>query len=80
MLLADVIGRAFDRPLFGAQDMAEMGMVIVTFGAVALLDARRDQIRVDLFARAMPGWMLCGTDRLSSALGVAIWLMLAWAL
>ena len=80
MLLADVIGRSLGRPLFGAQDMAEMGMVIVTFGAVALLDSRGDQIRVDLFARIMPGWMRRGSDRLSSALGAAIWLTLAWAL
>ncbi|MFE3838987.1 TRAP transporter small permease [Pseudogemmobacter sonorensis] len=80
MLLADVVGRGFGRPLFGAQDLAEMGMVVVTFGALAMLDHRGGQIRVDLFAGAMPGWMRRGGDRLSAALGAAIWLALAWAL
>lgn len=73
MLLGDVLGRALGHPLFGAQDLAEMVMVIATFAALPLLEAKGQQIRVDLLARPMTGW----PNRLSfiaaKLLGVAIW-------
>ncbi|WP_210270075.1 TRAP transporter small permease [Aureimonas mangrovi] len=78
MLLADVAGRFFGHPLFGAQDVAEMSMVIITFGVVALLDRRGDQIRVDLFGPVMSARFRRVVDRLSSLLAAVIWLTLAW--
>lgn len=79
LLLADVVGRAFGHPLFGAQELGEMGLLIVIFGAVALLDHRGGQIRVDLFASAMPKWLQTSVDRLSAGLTAALWFTLAYA-
>lgn len=80
MLLVDVAGRAFGHPLFGAQDVAEMAMVVITFGVVALLDRTGGQIRVDLMKPVMRPWLNRLSGRVSAVLGLAIYLVLAWTL
>ncbi|ARO15653.1 hypothetical protein BVG79_02313 [Ketogulonicigenium robustum] len=79
LLLVDVVGRAIGRPLFGAQEVTEMVMVVVIFGSVALLDHRGGQIRVDLFAGAMSPAVAALADRLAAFLALALWATLAWA-
>ena len=37
VILVDVIGRAFGKPLFGSQDLITMTMVILVFGGMAVL-------------------------------------------
>lgn len=80
LLLADVVGRAFGVPLFGAQDLAEMAMVLMTFGALALLEQRDAQIRVELFKPLMPQWLIACGDMLAAILGSALWFALAYAI
>lgn len=77
LLFVDVLARAFGHPLFGAQDIAEMGMILATFGAVALLDRRGEQIRVELLASRLPAAVRRWGDRLSALLGAAIYATLA---
>jgi hypothetical protein len=38
VILTDVVGRYFGKPLSGAQDITQMAMVIVVFGGMALCD------------------------------------------
>ncbi|WP_241557947.1 TRAP transporter small permease [Falsirhodobacter deserti] len=80
MLLIDVLGRAAGHPLFGAQDVAQMAMVLITFGTVAALDRQNGQIRVDLLKPAMPRAVRRAVSRLSLLLGAAIYATLAWTL
>lgn len=80
LLLADVAGRAFGAPLFGAQDLAEMAMVLMTFGTLALLEQRDAQIRVELFKPLMPQWLIVCGDMLAAILGAALWFALADAI
>lgn len=80
LLLADVVARACGHPLFGAQDLAEMALVLVTFGAVTALEQRDAQIRVDLLKPAMPHWLVTGGDRIAALLGAGLYLALAKAL
>ncbi|HEY0212086.1 MAG TPA: TRAP transporter small permease subunit [Paenirhodobacter sp.] len=85
LLLLDVLGRAAGHPLFGAQDLAEMAMMVIVFGAVPLLqrpdaEGRDAQIRVDLLSWIMPPALRRGVDRLSSMLAALIWAALCWTL
>lgn len=78
VILRDVIGRNMMAPLAGAQDVAQMGMVIIVFGGMALCDRRGGHVAVDVFERAFPGWLNRWADILSALLGAAIFLGIAW--
>ncbi|PWE29133.1 TRAP transporter small permease [Pararhodobacter marinus] len=78
VILIDVIGRYFGTPLRGAQDITQMGMVVLVFGGMALCDRLNGHIAVDLFERAFPTWLIRLTDILAAASGVAIFLGIAW--
>ena len=80
LLFADVVCRGLGRPLFGAQDIAEMAMIMVTFGAVALLDQQYGQIRVDLLSNHLPPILRRLTNRLSFLLAAVVYSVLAWTL
>ncbi|MBT8409095.1 MAG: TRAP transporter small permease, partial [Alphaproteobacteria bacterium] len=54
VILVDVIGRAFGRPLYGSQDLVTMTMVLVVFGGMALCDRTGGHIAVDIFERRFP--------------------------
>jgi TRAP-type C4-dicarboxylate transport system permease small subunit len=79
VILVDVIGRYFGAPLTGAQDISQMAMVVLVFGAMALCDKVGGHISVDLFETVMPGWMIRIGDALSALLGAAGFLGIAWA-
>lgn len=78
VILADVIGRYFGHPLTGAQDISQMAMVVLVFGAMALCDKVGGHISVDLFENAMPGWMIRAGDVISALIGAMIFLGIAW--
>ena len=78
VILVDVIGRYFGAPLKGAQDISEMAMVVLVFGAMALCDKVGGHISVDLFENAMPRWMVRSGDIASALIGAAIFLGIAW--
>jgi TRAP-type C4-dicarboxylate transport system permease small subunit len=79
VILADVVGRAMGRPLYGSQDMITMAMVIVVFGAMALCDRGGGHIAVDLLQRSYPPALNRAIDILAAALGGVIFLALAYA-
>lgn len=79
VILVDVVGRAFGRPLYGSQDMITMVLVVVVFGAMALCDRNGGHIAVDLFERRFPDGLNRAIDIVAAALGAVIFLVLAWA-
>ena len=79
VILIDVIGRAFGKPLYGSQDLTVTAMVILVFGAMALCDRNGGHVAVDLFERYYPPAMNRAIDVIAAALGAAIFLALAWA-
>lgn len=54
-VLADVVGRYFGSPLYGAQDITQMAAVFVVFGGMAYCERRGGHIQVDLLERAFSG-------------------------
>lgn len=80
VILVDVVGRAFGKPLYGSQDLSTMTMVIVVFGGMALCDRMGGHIAVDIFERYFPDWLNRLIDAVSALLGAAIFLTLAWAI
>jgi TRAP-type C4-dicarboxylate transport system permease small subunit len=78
VILADVIGRVLGRPLYGAQDMTQMGMVLIVFGGMALCDKVGGHIAVDLFYKAYPRWFNRGADLGAALLGAVIFAAIAW--
>jgi TRAP-type C4-dicarboxylate transport system permease small subunit len=79
VILVDVIGSQFGRPVYGALDVTIMAMVIVVFGGMALCDRRGGHISVDLLERRFSPMMNRIIDAGSAALGAAIFVTLAWA-
>lgn len=66
IVLLDVIGRnLFGQPLTGAQDLTQMGMVLIVFGGIALSDKLNAHISVDLLENSLPTW----ANRLLDCLG-----------
>jgi len=78
VILVDVAGRYFGSPLRGAQDLTQMGMVVLVFGGMALCDRQGGHIAVDLFERKMPDWMIRLTDLLGAIAGALIFAGIAW--
>jgi TRAP-type C4-dicarboxylate transport system permease small subunit len=79
VILVDVVGRAFGHPLTGARDMAQMTMVLIVFGGMALCDRIGGHISVDVLERWFPAGMNRAVDAGSALLGAAIFLGIAWA-
>lgn len=79
VILVDVLGRAFGRPLYGSQDLITMTMVVVVFGAMALRDRDGGHIAVDLFEHYFSPGFNRAIDIVAAALGAVIFLALAWA-
>lgn len=78
LILTDVTGRYFGRPLAGAQDMSQMAMVLLVFGAMALCDRQGSHIAIDIFEARYPRWLNLSADIISALLGAIIFLGLAW--
>ena len=78
VILTDVVGRYFGKPLSGAQDISQMAMVLVVFGGMAICDKMGGHIAVDLFENSMPRWMVRTGDFLSALLGALIFFGIAW--
>lgn len=78
VVLVDVVGRSFGKPLYGSQDLIGMTMVILVFGAMALCDRKGGHISVDLFERYYPRAMNHFIDVISALLGAVIFFGIAW--
>ncbi len=79
IILVDVIGRAFGKPLYGSQDLTTMAMVILVFGGMALCDRMGGHIAVDILERYFPDRLNRLIDAVSALLGAVIFVTLAWA-
>lgn len=79
VILADVIGRAAGRPLYGSQDIQTMTLLIVVFGGMALCDRVGGHIAVDLFERRLPRVVNRAIDLSAACLGAVVFAMIAWA-
>lgn len=79
IVLVDVVGRAFGKPLYGSQDLVTMAMVILVFGAMALCDRKGGHIAVDIFERYYPAALNKFIDITSALTGAVIFVTLAWA-
>lgn len=78
VILVDVVGRFFGSPLRGAQDIAQMGMVLIVFGGMALCDKLGGHVNVDLFENSMPRWMIWAGDLAATVIGAMIFAGIAW--
>ena len=79
VILVDVIGRAFGKPLYGSQDLTTSAMIVLVFGAMALCDRNGGHISVDLLERYYPPALNRVIDIVAAAVGAVIFLALAWA-
>lgn len=73
----DVIGLQ-SRPVPGVHEFIGTMMVLSVFLAVSLAQARRSHIQVDIFTRLMPRPLQTVLSLLQSALGVAVFGLIAW--
>ena len=80
VILVDVVGRAFGAPLFGSQDMINMGMAILVFGGMALCDRNGGHIAVDLLEPKFPAKLNRIIDILAAIMGAVIFVMIAYTL
>ncbi|MBL1241109.1 MAG: TRAP transporter small permease [OCS116 cluster bacterium] len=80
IILIDVVGRMFDMPLVGAQDISQMSMIILVFGAMALCDKTGGHIAVDIFETSFPRWLNNSIDIFSALIGALIFALIAWAI
>lgn len=78
VILVDVVGRNFNAPLFGAQDITQMAMVLIVFGGMAICDRVGGHISVDIFEKSFPHWLNRAGDLASAALGTVIFFGIAW--
>lgn len=79
VILIDVIGRAFGKPLFGSQDLVTMSMVILVFGAMAQCERTGGHLSVDLLGHRFSGLFNRIIDVVSALLGAAIFAAVAYA-
>lgn len=78
VIVADVIGRNFGRPIYGSQDMIIMTMVLIVFGGMALCDRKDGHIVVDIFEPFFPPVMNRIINIFSALLGGVIFILIAF--
>ena len=79
IILADVVGRFFGAPLVGAQDISQMAMVVLVFGAMAMCDRVGGHIAVDILESGFPPWLNRWTEIAGALIGAVIFAGIAWA-
>ncbi|WP_306418449.1 TRAP transporter small permease [Pseudoprimorskyibacter insulae] len=77
IIMIDVVGRYFGAPLRGAQDITQMGLVLIVFGGMALCDRVGGHINVDLFEKKFPPTVIWLGDFISAWLGAIIFAAIA---
>lgn len=79
VIVVDVIGRNAGMPLYGAQDMVTMTMVLIVFGGMALCERTNGHIAVDIFQPYFSDRLNRIIDVAAALLGAAIFFMIAIA-
>ena len=81
MTFVDVIGRYFfGAPLGGAFELTQYGLALVVFAALPQVTVMGEHVRVDLFDRAMPPWLLRALGFIWAVVVAAALVYLAWRL
>ncbi|WP_309083021.1 TRAP transporter small permease [Chelativorans sp.] len=78
IILFDVIGRYFGAPLRGAQDLGQMGMVIIVFGGMAYCSRQGGHIAIDIFENSFPPRLNQAIDIAVAFLGAVLFAAIAW--
>lgn len=78
VIVVDVIGRNFGKPLYGSQDLITMTMVLIVFGGMALCDRNDGHIVVDIFEKSFSPDLNRAIDIASALLGAVIFVLIAW--
>lgn len=79
LTFVDVVGRRlFNTPVFGANDITEHLMALITFSGLPLLTARRGHLSIDLFDHWLlrPQWR--AWHKLVDVLIAAVLALIAW--
>lgn len=80
VVAADVTGRAFGAPLYGARDIVSMAGVFVVFGGMAQAHRKGAHIVVDLFERYFPRPLNRVLTVAGHLLGAFVFVLIAWQL
>jgi TRAP-type C4-dicarboxylate transport system permease small subunit len=81
MTFVDVIGRYFfSAPLGGAFELTQYGLALIVFAALPQVTLLGEHVRVDLFDRALPPWLLRTLAFIWAVVVAAALLYLAWRL
>ncbi|WP_235865371.1 TRAP transporter small permease [Alloyangia mangrovi] len=78
VIVVDVIGRNFGMPLYGAQDLVIMTMVIIVFGGMALCARDDGHIVVDIFEPHFSPRLNRAIDVGAGLLGAVIFVLIAY--
>jgi TRAP-type C4-dicarboxylate transport system permease small subunit len=77
-ILADVIGRLFGHPVYGARDIVQMAAVVVVFGGLGYAELKGGHIGVDIlessFSPRLNRWLV----NLGLYAGAALLALLGW--
>ena len=79
LTVADVALRyLFNAPIFGAQDISELGLAAVVFGALAYCGRSGGHVAVDLLAERLGAGFVRWSDGFVRIAGAAVFALLAW--
>ncbi|MBL4756937.1 MAG: TRAP transporter small permease [Rhizobiales bacterium] len=78
VVIADVIGRYFGAPLYGAQDIVQMSALFVVFGGMAYCERRGGHISVDLLEASFSPAFNKKLTIIGSLLGALVFALIAW--
>ena len=76
----DVIGRFFNRPLFGGFELTEVLLATLIFAGLPLVTLRNAHVTVDLFDAVTPDWLFRIQHVVACAVGIACSGFLSWRL
>lgn len=80
VILVNVTGRAFGRPLYGTQDIVQMSALIAVFGGMAFAERRGGHIAVDLLESTFPPAMNRALLAVGRLAGAAVFTIIGWRL
>ncbi len=69
---------AFNAPIYGIQEVTELGLVIVTVLGIAYCGWTRAHIVIDVAQGLQPRWLLRACDVAMPAIGAAVMAVVAW--
>lgn len=79
LTVADVTLRwLLNSPIYGAQDLSEMGLVLVVFGAIAYCGRAGGHVAVDLFVGYFSPWARLACEVFVKLASTAIFVLLSW--